>query len=326
MLSGYIVGFIKFLIPDRFLCKRRKDISGQIVLVTGAGSGLGRLLAIEFSELDAIVVLVDINKNGMNETKSLMNSLAKAYVYECDVSNRHSLILTEKLLNPGSRTFIYHCDISDRDRVYQVARDIKEQVGKVDILVNNAGNVSGKRFLEIPDEEIEKTVHVNALSHFWMGKAFLPDMMQSNKGHIVSIASLAGVSGLPNLTDYCASKFAAVGFMESLKLELDAQKKDGIKLTLVCPSLISTGLFEGTKPPLTVLMTPEYVASEIVNAVLEETDFVMLPRWMYIIILLKWTMPRRAVERFYANSGLLEFMDTFKGRATKNNSNQTQKM
>ncbi|CAL1279355.1 unnamed protein product [Larinioides sclopetarius] len=324
MLSGYIVGFIKFLIPDRFLCKRRKDISGQIVLVTGAGSGLGRLLAIEFSELDAIVVLVDINKNGMNETKSLMNSLAKALVM-IDV-NRSSLILTEKLLNPGSRTFIYHCDISDRDRVYQVARDIKEQVGKVDILVNNAGNVSGKRFLEIPDEEIEKTVHVNALSHFWMGKAFLPDMMQSNKGHIVSIASLAGVSGLPNLTDYCASKFAAVGFMESLKLELDAQKKDGIKLTLVCPSLISTGLFEGTKPPLTVLMTPEYVASEIVNAVLEETDFVMLPRWMYIIILLKWTMPRRAVERFYANSGLLEFMDTFKGRATKNNSNQTQKM
>ncbi|GBO39435.1 Retinol dehydrogenase 10-B, partial [Araneus ventricosus] len=82
-----------------------------------------------------------------------------------------------------------------------------------------------------------------------MCKAFLPEMMQSNKGHIVSIASLAGVSGLPNLTDYCASKFAAVGFMESLKLELDAQKKDGIKLTLVCPSLISTGLFEGTKPP-----------------------------------------------------------------------------
>ncbi|CAL1279357.1 unnamed protein product [Larinioides sclopetarius] len=300
MLSGYIVGFIKFLIPDRFLCKRRKDISGQIVLVTGAGSGLGRLLAIEFSELDAIVVLVDINKNGMNETKSLMNSLAKAYVYECDVSNRQ--------------------------KVYEVAKRIKAEVGKVEILVNNAGIVNGKRFLELSDDGIERIMQINTMAHFWMGKAFLPDMMQSNKGHIVSIASLAGVSGLPNLTDYCASKFAAVGFMESLKLELDAQKKDGIKLTLVCPSLISTGLFEGTKPPLTVLMTPEYVASEIVNAVLEETDFVMLPRWMYIIILLKWTMPRRAVERFYANSGLLEFMDTFKGRATKNNSNQTQKM
>ncbi|CAL1279353.1 unnamed protein product [Larinioides sclopetarius] len=324
MLSGYIVGFIKFLIPDRFLCKRRKDISGQIVLVTGAGSGLGRLLAIEFSELDAIVVLVDINKNGMNETKSLMNSLAKAYVYE--YINENGMNEPKSLMNPLAKAYVYECDVSNRQKVYEVAKRVKAEVGKVDILVNNAGNVSGKRFLEIPDEEIEKTVHVNALSHFWMGKAFLPDMMQSNKGHIVSIASLAGVSGLPNLTDYCASKFAAVGFMESLKLELDAQKKDGIKLTLVCPSLISTGLFEGTKPPLTVLMTPEYVASEIVNAVLEETDFVMLPRWMYIIILLKWTMPRRAVERFYANSGLLEFMDTFKGRATKNNSNQTQKM
>ncbi|KAF8786278.1 Short-chain dehydrogenase/reductase family like protein [Argiope bruennichi] len=261
-VHGYLVGLMKLLIPSRFLRKQRKDISDQVVLITGAGSGIGRLLAVEFSKLHATVVLVDINKNGLNETKNLVSPLSKAFVYECDVSNRQ--------------------------KVYEVAKRIGVEVGKVDILVNNAGIVNGKRFLELSDDSIQRIMEINTLAHFWMCKAFLPDMMQSNKGHIVSIASLAGVSGLPNLTDYCASKFAAVGFMESLKLELDAQKKDGIKLTIVCPSLISTGLFEGTKPPLTVLMTAEYVAGEIIRAVLEETEFVMLPRWMYIIILFKW--------------------------------------
>ncbi|XP_055942584.1 short-chain dehydrogenase/reductase family 16C member 6-like isoform X2 [Argiope bruennichi] len=296
-LLGCLEELVHFLTPSWF--RRKKSVSGQNVLITGAGSGLGRQMAIEFSKHSVCLIMIDVN--------------------------RSSLINTEKLLDRSSRTFIYECDVSDRERVYQVARIIREEVGKVDILVNNAAIVSGKRFLEISDDKIEKTMKVNSLAHLWMCKAFLPDMMQSNKGHIVSIASLAGVSGLPNLTDYCASKFAAVGFMESLKLELDAQKKDGIKLTIVCPSLISTGLFEGTKPPLTVLMTAEYVAGEIIRAVLEETEFVMLPRWMYIIILFKWTMPRRAVERFYANSGLLEFMDTFRGRSTNNNSNQIQK-
>ncbi|GIY49728.1 hypothetical protein CDAR_551071 [Caerostris darwini] len=295
-LLGLLEGIRYYLTPKRF--RHRKDISGHTVLITGAGSGIGRRMAIEFSKHKVCLVMLDLN--------------------------RKSLLDTEKLLDPGTSTFIYECDVSDRSRVYELAGTIREEVGKIDILVNNAGVVCGKGLLHIPDEMIEKTVQVNSLAHIWMCKAFLPDMMESNKGHIVSIASLAGVSGLPNLTDYCASKFAAVGFMESLKLELVAQKLDGIKLTTVCPSLISTGLFEGTKPPLTVLMTPEYVAGEIVNAVLEETEFVILPRWMYIIILFKWTMPRRAVERFYENSGLLDFMDTFRGRTTNNNGIQAE--
>ncbi|GFT12711.1 hypothetical protein NPIL_598441 [Nephila pilipes] len=290
VLYEFLKAIICSIVPRRF--KHKKNITGQNILISGAGSGIGRQLAIELSKHAVCIVMLDLNKS--------------------------SLIETEKLLDPSSTTFLYECDVSNRKRVYEVAKIIKEEVGKIDILVNNAGIVSGKGLLNIPDEKIVKTVEVNSLAHFWTCKAFLPGMIQSNKGHIVSIASLAGISGLPNLTDYCASKFAAVGFMESLKLELDAQKLDGIKLTTVCPSLISTGLFEGTKPPLTVLMTPEYVAGEIMKAILEETNFVMLPRWMYIIILLKWTMPRKAVEKFYENSGLLDFMDTFRGRTTDN--------
>ncbi|KAG8180315.1 hypothetical protein JTE90_028864 [Oedothorax gibbosus] len=405
---GYAMDILSFLLPRHFP-KAKKDISDQTVLITGAGSGLGRQTAIEFSKFCSKLVLLDLNVPSLLDTKELLDGRTEVFLYKCDVSNRemvyevaervkkeagkvdilvnnagivngqkfldipdeilsktmevnmlshfwtilitgagsglgrqlaiefskHSVCLvlldlnrssmfdTEKLLDRSSRTFVYDCDVSDRHKVYEVAKTIEEEVGKVDILVNNAGIVSGSKFLDTPDETILKTVGVNMLAHFWTCKAFLPAMMSSNKGHVVCIASQAGVSGLPRLSDYCASKFGAVGFMESLVLELAAQKLDGVKVTMVCPSLISTGLFEGSKPPLTVLMTPEYVSKEIVTAVLEDQEFLLLPRWSYIIMLLKWTMPRCAVKRFYENSGLLEFMDTFQGREV--NANQTEK-
>ena len=78
-------------------------------------------------------------------------------------------------------------------------------------------------------------------------KSFLPDMMSRNHGHIVTVASSAGFIGVTGLADYCASKFAAVGFDESLRFELEAQGKDGIHTTVVCPFFINTGMFEGAK-------------------------------------------------------------------------------
>jgi len=78
-------------------------------------------------------------------------------------------------------------------------------------------------------------------------KEFLPSMLQQNRGHIVSIASIAGCTGLPGAVDYCSSKFAAVGLMEALRQELASQGKTGIQFTTVCPSLITTGMFEGVK-------------------------------------------------------------------------------
>lgn len=78
-------------------------------------------------------------------------------------------------------------------------------------------------------------------------RAFLPSMITKNHGHIVSIASSAGLVGISNLTDYCSSKFAAVGFHESLQLELASLGKHGINTTLICPYIINTGMFDGAK-------------------------------------------------------------------------------
>ena len=82
---------------------------------------------------------------------------------------------------------------------------------------------------------------------FQLGKAFFPYMIENNHGHIVSVSSVAGLFGTSGLGDYCASKFAVVGFEESLRNELQNLKKTGVKTTLVCPYYINTGMFQGTQ-------------------------------------------------------------------------------
>ncbi len=94
---------------------------------------------------------------------------------------------------------------------------------------------------------IEKTFQVNTMAHLWLGKAFLPSMIEKNHGHVVTIASMAGKFGMAGLCDYCASKFAAVGFDESLRNELVHMGKDNVHTTVVCPYFINTGMFDGVQ-------------------------------------------------------------------------------
>ena len=107
--------------------------------------------------------------------------------------------------------------------------------------------LSSLRFI-LPLEKIERTFNVNVLAHFWTIKSFLPEMINNKKGHIVTIASLAGHSGTNKLVDYCSSKFANVGMDEALKAELYVQGVSSfIKTTVVCPYYISTGMFAGVQ-------------------------------------------------------------------------------
>lgn len=120
-----------------------------------------------------------------------------------------------------------------------------------------------------------------------MTKEFMPNMLEKNHGHIVTVASMAGHFGTAGLCDYCASKFAVVGFDESLRNELERMKKTGVKTTVVCPYYIKTGMFDGVKSNMIPLLKPEYVADKIVEAVLTDQKVLMLPRIMYLISALK---------------------------------------
>ncbi len=138
-------------------------------------------------------------------------------------------------------------------------------------MINNAGIVNGKKLLANEDYKmIEKTIAVNTTSHHYTVKEFLPEMMRKNEGHIVSIASMAGHFGVNGLVDYCASKFGAVGFNESLRLELRSSRSK-VKTTCICPFYINTGMFDGVKskfPILLPILEESYAARRIVNAVL----------------------------------------------------------
>ncbi|NXT44834.1 RDHE2 dehydrogenase, partial [Pelecanoides urinatrix] len=288
----YLLASLVFLVVPR----RKKNVSGEIVLITGAGSGIGRLLSLKFARLGATVVLWDINQEGLKETSRLAKQNGAVGVYS------------------------YICDCSKRQDVYGVADQVKKEVGDVSILVNNAGIVTGKRFLDSPDSLVEKTMEVNIMAHFWTYKAFLPAMIASNHGHLVSIASSAGLTGVNRLSDYCASKFAAVGFAESVDLEMRGLRRTGIKTTIVCPFIINTGMFDGcgSKWPILVpTLEPEYVAEKIITAVRRNQEILVLPRILYFLFALKNILPVKVTVLLMEYFGSLHLMDSFKGRGKK---------
>uniref|UniRef100_A0A8C8YX02 Short chain dehydrogenase/reductase family 16C member 5 n=1 Tax=Prolemur simus TaxID=1328070 RepID=A0A8C8YX02_PROSS len=248
------------------LPKPRKSVVGEVVLITGAGRGLGRLLALRFARLGSVLVLWDVNKEGNEETSKM--------AWEAGATRVHA----------------YTCDCSQREEVYRVADQVKKEVGDISILINNAGIVTGKKFLDCPDELMEKSFDVNFKAHLWTYKAFLPAMIANDHGHLVCISSSAGLVGVNGLADYCASKFAAFGFAESVFIETFAQKQKGIKTTIVCPFFINTGMFEGCTtgcPSLLPILDPEYVVRKIVDAILQEQLYLYIPKFLYFIMFLR---------------------------------------
>lgn len=284
ILEGIILLFVPFSL-------RRKDVKGEKVLITGAGSGLGRLMSHEFAKLGCTIVCVDMNKEGNEETARAVKE-------------------------HGVSAHAYSCDISKREDVYKIMDKIKRDVGEIDILINNAGIVSGKKILQCPDELMQKTMDVNVTAHFWLVKSVLPSMLERNQGHIVSIASLAGFFGSCGQGDYSASKFAAVGFDESLRMELFALGKTGVRTTAICPFYISTGMFDGARtkfPAIMPFLEPQYVVNRIIDGVLCDQEMVIIPRDMNVFIFLKALLPVKAFTLLSSYLGS-HSMDEFRGR------------
>ncbi|XP_034245069.1 epidermal retinol dehydrogenase 2 [Thrips palmi] len=253
------------LLPRRLTSK---SVDGQVVLVTGAAGGLGRHLAARFARLGATIVAWDVNDDGVAETVRQVRAaggLARGYVV----------------------------DLADRQAVYRTAALVKREVGPVDILVNNAGVAFGRTFMHLTDRQIETTYNVNILAHYWTAKAFLPEMMRANRGHIVTVSSVTGLMGCYRCTDYSASKFATVGFHESLFTELKVQGYDGIHTTLVCPYFIDTGMFAGVKPRLMPMLEPARAADDIVDAVRTNQVTVTLPGSIRYLLPLKSLFPSK---------------------------------
>lgn len=259
----YLESFVKLFIP-----KKRKSVTGEIVLITGAGHGIGRLTAYEFAKLKSKLVLWDINKHGIEET-----------VAEC------------RKLGAQAHSFVVDC--SNREDVYNAAKKVKAEIGDISILVNNAGVVYTSDLFSTQDPQIEKTFAVNTLAHFWTTKAFLPSMMKNNHGHIVTVASAAGVLGIPFLLAYCSSKYAAIGFHAALTEELGALEKNGIKTTCLCPNFINTGFIKNPSTNLGPTLEPEEVVNALMNGILTEKRMVWVPYSLNFLLFLDKFLPQR---------------------------------
>lgn len=266
-IYSYLEAFVKLFIPAK-----KKSVSGDIVLITGSGHGIGRLVALEFAKLQSIVVLWDINKEGVEETADLCSKL-------------------------GAKAYAYVVDCSKRNDIYTAAEKVKSQVGDVDILINNAGVVFGVEFLNSKDDQIEKTFEVNILAHFWTTKSFLPAMMRKNRGHIATVASVCGHIGLTYLVDYCASKFGAVGFHECMTAELAALGKDGIKTSCLCPVFVNTGFVQKPSTRLWPVLKPEDVSRSFVDGILTNKKMIFVPSYVKNYLVLEKFLPQRVIER-----------------------------
>ncbi|XP_077990475.1 epidermal retinol dehydrogenase 2-like [Glandiceps talaboti] len=282
----------RFIVPPK-----KKSIADEIVLVTGAGNGIGRQMAITFAKQGATVVLWDINKEWNDETAQQIGQL-------------------------GGKAHSYVCDVTKKEEVYRIAEQVTEDVGHVTILVNNAGVVAGKKLLECPDALIERTINVNTMAIFWTIKAFAPSMVANNHGHIVTIASVAGIVATPGMVEYCASKSAAIGLHEAYQFELMKDDVTGVHMTLVAPWTMDTGMFKGFEttfrkgvaaPPL----QPQHVADKVLHAIQINQEMVMLPRDMYLLPLFKSFMPIKTAKILAEFIGTFHSMDNYEGRNKK---------
>ena len=262
---------------------------GAHVLITGAAGGIGRLLAGGAAARGARVTLLDLDGDALRATR--------AGIPVCDSA-------------------AFTVDLRERAALQATLARILETRGPVDILINNAGVVTGKPLLECSDAAIERTFQVNTLALFWTVRALLPAMIARGRGHVVTIASAAGLGGTCRLTDYCASKFAAVGFDEALRLEL-RRLGHPVRTTVVCPWYIDTGMFAGVRtrfPRLLPILKPDYAAGRILRAIETDRRRLVMPRFVLAVLLIR-ILPPGLFDAVMWLFGVDRTMDAFAGRA-----------
>ena len=269
-------------------------LEGRRLLVTGGAQGMGLLIAERAAARGAHVGIWDMNGKALPDAAGRV-AAARA--------SEDQLVVSDVV------------DVGDPDAVLEAAARLGGSLGNVDVLVNNAGVVSGKPLTELSPEQVQRTLRVNIAALFWTSRAFLPAMIEAGAGHVVTMASAGGLIGVSGLSDYCASKFGAVGFHESLRAEL-RRTAPGVGTSLICPFFVSTGMFAGVRtrfPFLLPILEPERVAAAVIRAVERNRAVVVLPRFVHSLKLLR-LLPARWLDPIASFFGIHVAMDTFSGR------------
>ncbi len=198
------------------------DLKGKVAIITGARRGMGKSHALLLAKAGAKVVVSDISQE---DCRKVVDEIKK---------------------NKGEAIAV-KCDVSKKNEVGKMVKAAVDKWGKVDVLVNNAGICQFKPFLELTEEEWDRTLDINLKGYFLCAQAAAKEMVKQKSGAIINIASVAmgqqGV-GFPNIAHYCASKGGIVGMTEALAVELAFYN---IRVNAVSPGMIDTSMIETTK-------------------------------------------------------------------------------
>ncbi|MEM7678682.1 MAG: SDR family oxidoreductase [Myxococcota bacterium] len=195
------------------------NLLNKVAVVTGAGSGIGRALAVQLRNEGCALALSDMNEVGLAQT------LAELPAGSAHVST-HTV------------------DVSDRDAVYAHAEEVRQAHGTAHLIINNAGVGHADLVSHLEYADLEWVMNINFWGVVYGTKAFLPMMMAQNEGHVVNISSIFGIVGVPSQAAYCSSKFAVRGFTESLRQELEGT---GVKVSSVHPGGVRTNIIKNAR-------------------------------------------------------------------------------
>lgn len=274
-------------------------IKGTNVLITGGASGIGRIMGRICLEKGASNLIVwDINQANIDKTEAELSDVKPA---EAGVSK--------------GQIHSYIVNVSDPQAIKSAYEKVKSEVGEVDILVNCAGIVRGNNtFDKQTVQDIDLTMDINANAPMYVALAVLPDMLRRDRGHICNIASAAGMLGVPKLSVYCASKWAVIGWTESMRVELK-QARSHVRVTSVAPYFINTGMFDGVNSKVFPILDPEKTAAKIIRAVEVGKSFRGIPFAYHFIRIWQGLLPNFLFDSIFGKIfGVYSVMEHFTGR------------
>jgi all-trans-retinol dehydrogenase (NAD+) len=261
------------------------------VLITGGAQGIGRELALGFAAEGAEVIISDINEDKLEQTRK-------------EVEAR------------GVTCRAYQADVTNPDSVLKMRDQLHKDTGPINVLVNNAGVVFGGPFLEVPLEQHFKTYRVNVEGVVTVTHAFLADLIGQSRSQLINLASASGYIALPYGSTYASSKWAAIGFSESIRLELRELGHTHVGVTTVCPSYVGTGMFEGAQPARTTKMVdPRELAAKIIKAAKKNNTFVNEPWLVNLSPIVKGALPVQLGDLISDIFGATSSMSDWKGHS-----------
>jgi short-subunit dehydrogenase len=266
------------------------------VLITGGASGIGKIMGRMALERGASTLIIwDINPQNISLTINELSQYGKVRGYIVDVSRN--------------------------DLIIESYNKVKAECGNVDILINCAGIVtSNKTFDQQTTDEILRTMNINTIAPMLVTRAILPDMLRRQTGHVCTIASAGGMLGNPRMSVYGASKWGAIGWSDSMRIELQANKSK-VHVTTVAPYYINTGMFDGVKSRIIPILKPGYVSKKVIRAIEKNRTFCGIPFGFHFIRFWQAMLPTKAFDWLFGEVfGIYHTMDNFTGRKTENKS------